>query len=253
MTSEDTDSATSLPGSGAGRSRSSGRGGKARPGRDRARASRSLTPARKGQTKTSGTCGLLFAPSSKSCSLQSALESRLRANLGGLGCVLYGLTSRNWDMPAGAPIFRQQASARHISVNATSGLVLGGWGSPMASDFKRIAPLTCAQKRADVAAGRGGVGAERLIGDTSETGGEEGAGVSVEAEQESVQSLCRAAWAGTHLIECADAKARPFKPGIFPLADGIPRCVVRLRGYGNAIVPQVGAIFVRSFMETGYA
>jgi hypothetical protein len=27
--------------------------------------------------------------------------------------------------------------------------------------------------------------------------------------------------------------------------------VMRLRGYGNSIVPQLGAIFIRAFMETG--
>jgi len=43
---------------------------------------------------------------------------------------------------------------------------------------------------------------------------------------------------------------RPIEPGTFPLAHGVPERVGRLRGYGNAIVPQLGAQFVRSFMET---
>jgi DNA (cytosine-5)-methyltransferase 1 len=48
-----------------------------------------------------------------------------------------------------------------------------------------------------------------------------------------------------------DGKHRriPAEPSFFPLADGVPARVVRLRGYGNAIVPQVAAAFVTSFME----
>lgn len=42
---------------------------------------------------------------------------------------------------------------------------------------------------------------------------------------------------------------RPVEPGSFPLDYGLPSRVGRLRGYGNAIVPQVAALFVRAFME----
>ena len=38
-------------------------------------------------------------------------------------------------------------------------------------------------------------------------------------------------------------------PGAGPLANGVSRYVVRLRGYGNAIVPQAAAIFIKAFME----
>jgi DNA (cytosine-5)-methyltransferase 1 len=55
-------------------------------------------------------------------------------------------------------------------------------------------------------------------------------------------------WGDTWL-QCLDGKARRVEPGIFPLAHGIPRRVGRLRAYGNAIVPQVAATFVRAFME----
>ena len=52
------------------------------------------------------------------------------------------------------------------------------------------------------------------------------------------------AWSYLEWIECSDGKARPTKPGLFPLAHGIPNRVGRLRAYGNAIVPQVAAVFV---------
>jgi DNA (cytosine-5)-methyltransferase 1 len=51
-------------------------------------------------------------------------------------------------------------------------------------------------------------------------------------------------------ILCRDGKTRriPVEPAFFPLADGVPARVVRLRGYGNAIVPQVAAAFVEAFL-----
>jgi DNA (cytosine-5)-methyltransferase 1 len=39
------------------------------------------------------------------------------------------------------------------------------------------------------------------------------------------------------------------RPGTFPLAHGVPARMGRLRAYGNAIVPQVAAAFIRSYME----
>ena len=57
------------------------------------------------------------------------------------------------------------------------------------------------------------------------------------------------AWSNTINIPCGDGKTRRLEPSISPLVDGIPARVVRLRGYGNAIVPQVAAEFIRAFME----
>ena len=55
-------------------------------------------------------------------------------------------------------------------------------------------------------------------------------------------------WADLEWLPCADGKARPTQPGLFPLAHGIPGRVGRLRAYGNAIVPQVAESFIRSVM-----
>lgn len=76
-------------------------------------------------------------------------------------------------------------------------------------------------------------------------------------------------WSDCEWIACRDGKARPVEPGVSPLVNGLPRGVVpggdpsdpnyanataearvmRLRGYGNAIVPQVAAEVIRAFME----
>lgn len=76
-------------------------------------------------------------------------------------------------------------------------------------------------------------------------------------------------WSGSISIACRDGKKRRAESGIFPLAARLPRGVVpsgdpgveeangsqearvmRLQGYGNSIVPQLAAEFVKAFMET---
>ena len=59
------------------------------------------------------------------------------------------------------------------------------------------------------------------------------------------------AWSRFDLIPCADGKARRIEPGLAPLAHGVAERVVRLRGYGNAIVPQVAAEFIAACLEIG--
>jgi DNA (cytosine-5)-methyltransferase 1 len=50
-------------------------------------------------------------------------------------------------------------------------------------------------------------------------------------------------------IACEDGRARPIEPGLEPLADDVPARVGRLRGYGNAIVPQVAQVFIESYLD----
>jgi DNA (cytosine-5)-methyltransferase 1 len=56
-------------------------------------------------------------------------------------------------------------------------------------------------------------------------------------------------WGAFDFVGCADGKVRRVEPGTFPLANGVPARLGRLRGYGNAIVPQVAAEFIRAYME----
>ena len=50
---------------------------------------------------------------------------------------------------------------------------------------------------------------------------------------------------------CRDGKFRriPIEPAFFPLANGVPEGMVRLRGYGNAIVPPLAAEFIQACEE----
>lgn len=56
-------------------------------------------------------------------------------------------------------------------------------------------------------------------------------------------------WACSHWITGHDGKARLVEPSIRLLAHGVPGRVGRLRAYGNAIVPQAAAEFVRCYLE----
>ena len=57
-------------------------------------------------------------------------------------------------------------------------------------------------------------------------------------------------WDRAVLIPCGDGKARRIEPGLEPLAHGISGRVGLLRGYGNAIVPQVAQAFIEAYLYT---
>lgn len=103
----------------------------------------------------------------------------------------------------------------------------------------------------------GAAGAPRGVADDKGAGRDEGGAngrgrAQGGAEEERAAGLgLRGAsfWEPFSLVPCADGKARRVEPGSFPLAHGVPARVVRLRGYGNAVVPQVAAMFVTAFME----
>lgn len=78
---------------------------------------------------TSGTSGPLSITSSKSASLQSSLESRLRAKTQTLGSTLYKLTWKPWDTGSGLSRSRLRAS-----VLRTSETDFTGWPTCTATD-----------------------------------------------------------------------------------------------------------------------
>ena len=92
-----------------------------------------------------------------------------------------------------------------------------------------------------------------------------------EADSKRALDTCgEALWARSVFIECQDGRWRRVPPesilqrvadgvsesvvaggpeGGFPLAEKVEGSAVLLKGYGNAIVPQVAAEFIRAFME----
>lgn len=91
------------------------------------------------------------------------------------------------------------------------------------------------------------------------------------AECERQQGRLASFWSGATLIPCGDGKARPIEPGLSPLVNGVSGRVVMVRtrkqgdaeikethsysrigalkGFGNAIVPQLAAEFIRVVEE----
>jgi DNA (cytosine-5)-methyltransferase 1 len=59
----------------------------------------------------------------------------------------------------------------------------------------------------------------------------------------------RSPWSPSGAVWCRDGKWRHVEPGAFPLAHGISSRVGRLRAYGNAIVPQLAAVFIQAACE----
>lgn len=117
------------------------------------------------------------------------------------------------DLPAacvGAPHQRQRTFFGAIRLADPERPGLPGWGGPEREDFR-----ACGQN------GSRSLSADRDIPDVFWDASDWG--VDLKGE-----------W-------------RPVEPGTQPLGDGISARVGRLRGYGNAIVPQVGAVFVEAF------
>lgn len=57
-------------------------------------------------------------------------------------------------------------------------------------------------------------------------------------------------WRDADWIGCRDGRFRPVEPGTFPLADGAPARVGRLRAYGNAINAEAAIAFIQSAMPS---
>lgn len=56
-------------------------------------------------------------------------------------------------------------------------------------------------------------------------------------------------WRDYYSYSCSDGKVRRVGVGVQPLDARVPTDLEQLRAYGNSIVPQVGAVFIRSYME----
>jgi DNA (cytosine-5)-methyltransferase 1 len=57
-------------------------------------------------------------------------------------------------------------------------------------------------------------------------------------------------WRDADWLFCRDGKWRPVEPGTFPLVDGTPARVGRLRGFGNAINAEAAVAFIESAIDS---
>lgn len=85
------------------------------------------------------------------------------------------------------------------------------------------------------------------MGDTDEPGPQGRGGVQERADQRTSGPAGLGFWSTYELIPCTDGKARRVEPGTSPLAHGIPNRVGRLRGYGNAICPEIASEFIMAY------
>lgn len=60
-------------------------------------------------------------------------------------------------------------------------------------------------------------------------------------------------WKDCEWLPFRDGKRRPVEPGTFPLVNGAPNRVGRLRGYGNALCAPQAQAFVEAYLEIVYA
>lgn len=234
----------------------------------------------KGQT-TSGTCGLSSHGLLDTQSLNTSLESKLRQRLGGIGSPLYELTWKQWAMQSGPPICALRASVRRTSDKDCGGGGYSGWTTASARDWKDTAGMECEAVNPDgtersridqlprqaaqcgwladdqrtrpapgVSAAKG-----RYERDAEVAGNGSGRRIRLakgESQHESMEprsSAYNEIWRDADWLYGRDGRWRPVRSCTFPLGHGLSARVVRLRGYGNAIVPQVAQAFIESFCE----
>ena len=131
--SEDSRSATSLPGLGCGPTPLDKQGGMTTEqyGQEVAHANLSPRQANQMGLLTSGTFGLRSSISSRSANLTSCLVNRLKQQLSTLGSTLYKLTWKELVTPQGRSV-----SLLRASVLRTSEAGCTGWPTPTTRDWK---------------------------------------------------------------------------------------------------------------------
>ena len=190
-------------------------------GREARLANRLARRESNSDSSTRDTSHLCSSTLSASATLQSSLGNRLRQQLQNRGCAIYKLTWKEKTTPSGLPYSQLVASAHRT--------IPFGMADPNSERLQR-------ERRDSYSQGR-----KRQ--NIRQAGLLDGAG-----SENNTTNPHHGFWSDTDWLGCRDGKFRPVEPGAFPLANGIPARVGRLRGYGNAIVPQVAAEFIKAFM-----
>ena len=133
--------------------------------------------------------------------------------------------------------------AAHYAVGAAD-IPAAGVGAPHIRQRTFFGAVRLADTGGEGSQGRGGADRSEL-GQDRHPAARSAAGGMADAGRPSAD---HGGWTDADWLFCRDGKWRPVEPGTFPLAHGIPARVGRLRGYGNAIVPQAAAQFVKAFV-----
>lgn len=234
---------------------------------------------------TSGTSGRTSTTSSASATLQRSLASRLQALMDSTGSTLYRLTWKTRATPSGRLICARRASVPRISGSGSTGWPtptcnakdqpetvrgletlagsarLAGWPTATATDSERRgrldehAPNKTLNHIAQIAGWPTPTATEqRQAAEPAERPSNAPAGRK--QNPASATGLCshmpghalHGFWSDADWLLCRDGRWRPVEPGTFPLADGAPARVGRLRAYGNGLVSQVAQAFIAACM-----
>jgi DNA (cytosine-5)-methyltransferase 1 len=160
---------------------------------------------------------------------------------------------------------------------------VGGVDNPAGERCTEHAQLRKGQVHHPEAAGTSEIGGIVRLGDPSRTGlagreGQRGHDVQELTPAQRTSGPVNGFWQSAYWLPCTDGKHRPAEPGAFPLAHGLPRSVgslpdwlqrlaemagldghslkrakthriSSLKGYGNAIVPEVAAEFIMAYLD----
>lgn len=100
-----------------------------------------------------------------------------------------------------------------------------------------------------------GQGLEERVGNAGILGGTTGTGPGQAVERAGIHidkgpaGPVNGQWRDADWLFCRDGKWRPVESGTFPLANGAPSRVGRLRAYGNAINAEAAKTFIAAYMQ----
>lgn len=225
-------------------------------GQGPARAKPSRLPGSNAGSTTSATCGPLSSVSSKSAALQSCLENKLKTRFHTDGSTLFSMTWKEQTTPRGRHLLRLAASVRRTSESGSTGGIkdrsqLGDAPSLRLKGNPGVVDRSLGRENSNGPSTEPSVRACEGLG-YADRNGRVGGAVQLEgrAVHPGASRSIAGFWSDAEWRRGADGKARPIEPGLEPLAYGVPARVVRLRGYGNAIVPQVAAAFTEAFLSS---
>lgn len=227
-------------------------------GQEVALASLSVPQESKKESKMSAICGQHGLISLRSAALQQSLGNRLQARLPMAGLMMSQMTWKVMDIRGGAIIPACSVGAPHKRDRlwfVGNSKHNGQYGHEVIRSNEETGDGR-GKERADVSKQFKGASTPFDVSGLSgcskgERQNTRGVGhIAGVLPQRCVDGQGQGEpWGNSQFIQCPDGKQRLVKPGICLLADGVSARVVKLSALGNAIVPQVAAEFIKSFMD----